>query len=55
MGTVCAAVPITVGAVPSTIAISLPLAGSHRPHRTARQLKARSERTLTSPAFTVTG
>ncbi|MFI6651433.1 IclR family transcriptional regulator [Streptomyces sp. NPDC050529] len=55
MGAVCAAVPITIGAVPSTIAISLPLTESHRLHSTAQQLKARSERTLTSHAFTVTG
>ncbi|MFJ2092080.1 IclR family transcriptional regulator [Streptomyces sp. NPDC087901] len=55
MGVVCAAVPITVGAIPSTIAISLPLAEAHRLHSTAQQLKARSERTLTSLAFTVTG
>lgn len=55
MDTVCAAVPITIGGVPSTIALSLPLTEAHRLHETAQQLKARSERTLTSFAFTVTG
>ncbi|MFI6862664.1 IclR family transcriptional regulator [Streptomyces sp. NPDC050421] len=55
MNTVCAAVPITIGAVPSAIALSLPPAETHRLHGAAQQLKARSERTLTSFAFTVTG
>lgn len=55
MDTVCAAVPITIGAVPSAIALSLPLSEAHRLHATAQRLKARSERTLTSFAFTVTG
>ncbi|MEV0576299.1 helix-turn-helix domain-containing protein [Streptomyces sp. NBC_01463] len=53
LGTVCAAVPITIGAVPSAIAISLPLSEAHRLHATAQRLKARSERTLTSFSFTV--
>ncbi|WP_406451150.1 helix-turn-helix domain-containing protein [Streptomyces sp. NBC_00876] len=52
--TVCAAVPVTIGAVPSAIAISLPRSESHRLHSTAQELKARMERTLTSFAFTVT-
>ncbi|WP_261991606.1 IclR family transcriptional regulator [Streptomyces sp. OR43] len=54
-GTVCAALPITIGAIPSTIAFSLPVTESHRLHSTAQRLKARSEQTLTSLSFTVTG
>lgn len=55
MGTVCAALPITIGAIPSAIAFSLPVSESHRLHSTAQLLKERSERTLTSFSFTVTG
>ncbi|MGH4034949.1 IclR family transcriptional regulator [Actinomycetota bacterium Odt1-20B] len=54
-GTVCAAVPITVGRVPSTIAFSLPTGRADELLPLARRLQRRTESTLTTLGFTVWG
>ncbi|MFE0173826.1 IclR family transcriptional regulator [Streptomyces sp. NPDC059002] len=52
-GTVCAAVPITAGTVPSALAISLPLDRADQLRPLARALQRRVEGTLTSLSFSV--
>ncbi|MFJ3905375.1 IclR family transcriptional regulator [Streptomyces sp. NPDC090025] len=53
LGTVCAAVPLTVGGVVSAVGFSLPLAERSRLRPTARLLRQRLERTLVAQAFAV--
>ncbi|MFF7775361.1 IclR family transcriptional regulator [Streptomyces tanashiensis] len=53
LGTVCGAVPITVGGVHSAVAFSLPVDEEDRLEKTALRLRGRLERALTSHAFTV--
>ncbi|MEU9699440.1 IclR family transcriptional regulator C-terminal domain-containing protein [Streptomyces sp. NPDC047981] len=53
LGTVCAAVPVSVGAVRSAVAVSLPVAERERLRGTARKLQLRLEQTLLTQAFTV--
>ncbi|QEU97549.1 transcriptional regulator [Streptomyces kanamyceticus] len=52
-GTVCAAVPITAGAVPSALAISLPAGRADQLRPLAGALRQRIETTLTSLSFSV--
>ncbi|MFF8378678.1 IclR family transcriptional regulator [Streptomyces sp. NPDC015661] len=53
LGTVCGAVPITVGGVHSAVGFSLPVDEEHRLEETALRLRVRLERALTAHAFTV--
>ncbi|MFB7512280.1 IclR family transcriptional regulator [Streptomyces sp. NPDC056144] len=54
LGTVCAAVPITVGDVPAALAVSLPASRAHLLEPVAGRLKRRAEGVITGLAFTVT-
>lgn len=53
LGSVCAAVPITVGGVHSAVGFSLPVSERARLETTAERLRERLERALTTQAFTV--
>ncbi|MEU5219689.1 IclR family transcriptional regulator C-terminal domain-containing protein [Streptomyces sp. NPDC020807] len=53
LGTVCAAVPVTIGDVPATVALSLPASRSHLLEPAAVRLKKRAEGVITQLAFTV--
>ncbi|AJF68131.1 IclR family transcriptional regulator [Streptomyces vietnamensis] len=53
LGTVCGAVPITVGGVHSAVGFSLPVDEEDRLEETALRLRKRLERALTAHAFTV--
>ncbi|MER5207284.1 IclR family transcriptional regulator C-terminal domain-containing protein [Streptomyces sp. NPDC002825] len=53
LGTVCGAVPITVGGVHSAVGFSLPVEEENRLDETALRLRGRLERALTAHAFTV--
>ncbi|MEU7016485.1 hypothetical protein AB4225_25660 [Streptomyces sp. 2RAF24] len=53
LGTVCAAVPVTVGGVVASVGFSLPLAGLDRLRPTAVRLRDRLERALVTQAFTL--
>ncbi|WP_424858280.1 IclR family transcriptional regulator [Streptomyces sp. SAI-170] len=53
LGTVCAAIPITVGSSAATMAISLPLQHEARLHSAARQLQGEVERLLGSLAISI--
>lgn len=53
LGTVCAAVPLSVGGVVSAVGVSLPVAERERLRATARELQLRLEQALLTQAFTV--
>ncbi|MER5204187.1 helix-turn-helix domain-containing protein [Streptomyces sp. NPDC002825] len=53
LGTVCSAVPITVGEVPATIALSLPVSRAHLLEPLTARLKRRAEEAVTRLAFSV--
>ncbi|MER8043449.1 IclR family transcriptional regulator C-terminal domain-containing protein [Streptomyces sp. NPDC094032] len=53
LGTVCAAVPVTVGGVVAAVGFSLPLAELDRLRPTAARLRDRLERALVTQAFTI--
>lgn len=53
LGTVCAAVPLSVGGVLSAVGFSLPVAERERLRTTARELQLRLEQALLTQAFTV--
>ncbi|MFD8975444.1 IclR family transcriptional regulator [Streptomyces sp. NPDC059593] len=55
LGTVCAAVPITVGGVHSAVGFSLPVEERARLGPTAELLRERLERALSTHAFTMLG
>ncbi|MEV7277395.1 IclR family transcriptional regulator C-terminal domain-containing protein [Streptomyces sp. NPDC093111] len=53
LGTVCAAVPVTVGGVVASVGFSLPLAEIDRLRPTAVRLRDRLERALVTQSFTI--
>ncbi|MEU8760567.1 IclR family transcriptional regulator C-terminal domain-containing protein [Streptomyces sp. NPDC048659] len=53
LGTVCAAVPVTVGGAVAAVGFSLPLAEAERLRPTAARLQDRLERALATQSFTV--
>ncbi|MFD8210440.1 hypothetical protein ACFV2S_29040 [Streptomyces sp. NPDC059695] len=55
LGTVCGAVPVTVGGGHSAVGFSLPVAEEDRLEETALRLRGRLERVLTDRAFAAPG